>query len=213
MTVTLHLGDCLEYMRGMADKLVDAVITDPPYGISVGNFPNNAERWNAPPKVDVVVMDWDKNRVAEFIPLATGVSKHQVIFGGNYYADLLPASRGWIVWDKKTSGNFSACELAWTSHDKALAKYEYLWNGFRKEHPEQRYHPTQKPLALMLWVMENYTDEGDTIFDPFMGSGTTGVAAVQLGRNFIGAEINPDYYAIAQRRIKQAQEARQLELV
>jgi DNA modification methylase len=103
------------------------------------------------------------------------------------------------------SGDFADCELAWTSHKKAVRKFAYMWNGMIKQKPEERYHPTQKPLALMLWVLENYTNEGNTIFDPFMGSGTTGVACVQTGRNFIGCEIDPGYFEIAKKRIEAAQ--------
>lgn len=204
MTYTLHHGDCLEFMRTMEAGSVEAVITDPPYGISVEVLGNNDERWNAPPVVEKEVMEWDKEIVPEFIPLALLVSKNQVIFGGNYYAHLLPASKSWIVWDKLTSGGFSDCELAWTSHDKGVRKFTYLWNGFRKQKPEKRYHPTQKPLSLMLWVIENYTRPGDLVLDPFMGSGTTEVACTQLGRNFIGCEIDAKYFEIAKRRIERA---------
>lgn len=133
------------------------------------------------------------------------MSAEQVIFGGNYYADYLPASASWIVWDKVNGGNdFADCELAWTSHKKAVRQYTYMWNGMIKQIPEERYHPTQKPLSLMIWVIENYSKPNDLVFDPCAGSGTTAVACIKTGRRFIGCEINPAYFAIAQRRIEDA---------
>ena len=201
---TLHNGDCLEYMKSLPEKGIDCIVTDPPYGISVEVVGNNDERWNAPPVAEKEVIEWDKEIVPEFIPLALLISKNQVIFGGNYYAHLLPASKSWIVWDKLASGGFSDCELAWTSHDKGVRKFTYLWNGFKKQKPEKRYHPTQKPLSLMLWVIENYTKPGDLVLDPFMGSGTTGAACIQLGRRFIGIERKAEYFQVAESRLKSA---------
>lgn len=207
--VTLYCGDCLEVMAEMEAGSVDSVITDPPYGIgenrarvlSRGGF--STEKWKHALPIDYGVFDWDNRpATAEQIGEIRRVSKHQVIFGGNYFE--LPPSSSWIVWDKLTTGDFSDCELAWTSHKRAVRKFTYLWSGFRKQMPEKRYHPTQKPLALMKWVIENYTDEGTTILDPFMGSGTTLVAAVQLGRKAIGIEIDETYYEIAKKRIQQA---------
>ena len=208
MTVNLHLGDCLEFMRSMPDKSVDAVITDPPYGINAGMM--NLGYWQSSrlPK-----SDWDKKRPSkETIEKMIELSDVSIIWGGNYFE--LPPTRCFLIWDKGEGfkdRSFSECEMAWTNLDKPARVYKRdpLANGDYRE----RQHKTQKPLALMLWVIRNYTKEGDTIFDPFMGSGTTGVAAVQLGRKFIGCEINPDYYAIAEKRIKQAQESRQLELM
>ena len=143
---------------------------------------------------------------AAYIAELLRVSREQVIFGGNYYTDMLPPSPSWIVWDKQNGANdFADCELAWTSHARAIRKFTWTWAGFIRQQPEERYHPTQKPLALMAWVIQNYTPQGATVFDPFMGSGTTGVACVRTGRRFIGCEIDPTYYAIAQRRIAEAQ--------
>ena len=196
--VTLHLGDCLEVMRYMPDKSVDAVITDPPYGI--GEDGGACRTRGKPGYAKHEKRHWDKNRPdKQYFETMRTVSKNQVIFGGNYFADLLPPTMGWIYWRKLMGGDFSDGELAWTSFNRALKEYTKCPKGIDKE------HPTQKPLALMKWVIETYTNEGDTILDPFMGSGTTGVACVQTGRNFIGCEIDPDYYAIAERRIRDAQ--------
>ena len=203
MNITLHNSDCLEYMRGIGDKSVDAIVTDPPYGIGETSV-KNSSRSNKVSVKNYGDYFWDKKIGDYHISEMLRISVHQIIFGGNYYADLLPASSSWIVFDKLNSGDFADCELAWTSHRRAIRKFSYMWNGCFKQHPEDRFHPTQKPIALMRWIIENYTKPGDTIFDPFMGSGTTGVAAVQLGRNFIGCEIDPGYFAVAEKRIHDA---------
>ena len=208
--VKLYLGDCLEVLRTLEDDSVQAIIADPPYGIGESGSKNDTRRKLAPTK-DYGDYQWDKKIDRVYLQEMLRVSDEQVIFGGNYYADWLPASSSWIVWDKLNSGDFADCELAWTSHKKAVRIYRYMWNGMIKQKPEERFHPTQKPLSLMKWVLENYTQPGDTILDPFMGSGTTGVACVQTGRNFIGIEISEDYYRIAERRISDAQKQPRLE--
>ena len=211
----LH-GDCLELMRDMTDKSIAVCVTDPPYGIGESGDPkaknSNARRsHNGVKVIDYGAYAWDTERIsAAAIDEMRRVSTHQVIFGGNYYADLLPASSSWIVWDKLNSGDFSDCELAWTSHKKAVRKFRYMWNGMIKQMPEKRYHPTQKPLALMKWVIENYTQPGDTVLDPYAGSFTTGIACVMLGRSFIGIERDANYFEIGQRRIAGAQMQPQL---
>ena len=212
--IKLILGDCLEIMRGMPDASVDAVITDPPYGIGESSdkiasrnvFRKGKSNARAAQK-NYGVFNWDNERLSQtHFQIMRRVSKHQIIFGGNYYTDYLTPSASWIVWDKLNGTNdFADCEMAWTSHKKAARMFRYMWNGMLKQKPEQRFHPTQKPLDLMLWIIERYTDEGDTILDCFMGSGTTGVACARLNRNFIGIEINPQYFEIAQRRIAEAQ--------
>jgi site-specific DNA-methyltransferase (adenine-specific) len=135
-------------------------------------------------------------------------SKNQIIFGGNYFAHFLKPSSSWIVWDKDNGESFFAdCELAWTSFDKAVRKFKWKWNGMLQEHmgkmKENRVHPTQKPLALMQWCIKNYSEDNMTILDPFMGSGTTLVAAKLLGRNATGIEISEKYCEIARERLRQ----------
>lgn len=204
MKIDLKCGDCLELMGGVRDKSIDAVITDPPYGIKENNL-KNLSRQHKAQSIDYGDFEWDKSRVGkEYFDAMQRISKHQIVFGGNFYTDFLFPSSSWIVWDKLNSGDFADCEMAWTSHKRATRMFRYLWNGMIKQKPEQRFHPTQKPLDLMLWIVKNYTNKGDTILDPFMGSGTTGVACVNLNRNFIGFEINPNYFAIAERRINNA---------
>jgi len=213
INVKLYQGDCLEYMRGMDAGSVDAVITDPPYGIGVKTNYKTRKRSSLAECNDFrqIVGDdipFDPTPFLDF-PIV-------VLFGANYYANKLPVSGGWVVWDKldglesKRDWGFndnSDCELLWTNKGNAARIIKHRWMGAMKgsENNERRIHPTQKPIALMVELLRHYTNPGDTIFDPFMGSGTTGVAAVQLGRNFIGCEIDPDYFAIAEKRIKDAQ--------
>jgi len=205
MTVDLYLGDCLEILPTLADNSVDAVITDPPYGIGEARN-NNASRSLLAISKDYGISDWDDERIPEFIPLIQRLTDNIVIFGGNYYADLLPPSMGWIVWDKHNGKtDFADCELAWTSQHRAIRQIDWTWHGMIRQGNEKRYHPTQKPFGVMKWIVENYTNPGDTILDPFMGSGTTGIACIQTGRNFIGIEIDPKYYEIAENRIAEAQ--------
>jgi DNA modification methylase len=199
----LHLGDCLNFMRGMDAGSVDAVVTDPPYGIGESNEKALSRKKLARPH-DYGYFDWDNSPASqEQICEILRVSKNQIIFGGNYF--VLPPSPCWIVWDKHNGKNdFADCELAWTSYKTAVRKIDWMWNGMIRQGNEERFHPTQKPLGVMRWCIEKYTDAGQTIFDPFMGSGTTGVACMQLGRKFIGCETDPAYFAIAEKRIKAA---------
>lgn len=201
--IELYCADCLDVMRDMPDGCVDAVVTDPPYGIGENSNKNASRRQLAKPR-DYGNYQWDEKLSLKHITELLRIGQECVIFGGNFYANWLPASSSWIVWDKDNTGDFADCELAWTSHKKAVRKFAWRWNGFIKQQPEKRFHPTQKPLALMRWTVEHYTDDNATVLDPFAGSGTTGVACVQTGRRFIGVEIDPGYYEIAKTRILNA---------
>jgi len=206
--VTLYLGDCLEVMHGMDDKSVDAVITDPPYGIGEdgglkARYRNGDGRTKGIVKHEY--KGWDSERPNKKVfDTMFELAKTIIVFGGNYFADMLPASSGWIYWDKNIGGDFSDGELIYTNQNVALRDYTiHPFVGLRGG--KDRQHPTQKPLALTKWIVEQRTNPNDTILDPFMGSGTTGVACVQTGRKFIGIEIDPGYYEIAKKRIQQAQ--------
>jgi site-specific DNA-methyltransferase (adenine-specific)/modification methylase len=196
---TLYLGDSLEILPTL-DK-VDACITDPPYGINE-NSKKVAGRANAAAAKDYGSFDWDKEPANPgAIAAMRMLSDHQAIFGGNYFS--LPPSSCWLVWDKLNSGDFADCELAWTNWPKAVRRIAWRWNGMIRQGNEERYHPTQKPLEVMKWVIE-LCPKADTILDPYMGSGTTGVAAIQMGRKFVGIERDPSYFAIACRRLELA---------
>lgn len=194
----------MDFMRGMKDGSIDWVISDPPYGIGE-NSKKNSSRGNLAVSRDYGDGFWDKKLTKEYIDEILRVSQNQILWGGQYYADWLPASSCWLVWDKDNGANdFADCELAWCSSRSAVRKFKWRWNGMLKENPEERFHLTQKPIALMRWCVKNYVKEGNVVLDPFMGSGTTGVACVNLNRRFVGIEIDPTYYAIAEKRINNA---------
>lgn len=198
---TLYCGDCLGILPTLGK--VDAVVTDPPYGIgeAAGKSKRRTNLAFAPDYGDA---RWDDEPVsAELLALVLGAADLQIIFGGNYYA--LPPSSCWLVWDKLNSGDFADCELAWTNMAKAVRRLRYLWNGMIKAPGEKRGdHPTQKPIGVMTWCLQQLPTDAHTILDPFMGSGTTGVACAKLGRKFVGIEIEPRYFDIACRRIEEA---------
>jgi len=197
---TLYLGDCMDILPTLPK--VDAVITDPPYGINE-NSKKVASRGKLAAPKDYGDFDWDKAPPSnELIDLIRTKGQHQAFFGGNYFT--LPPTSCWLVWDKLNGDNdFADCELAWTNWDKAVRRLQWRWNGMIRQGNEERYHPTQKPLEVMKWVI-TLCPKSETILDPFMGSGTTGVAAIQMGRKFIGIEREPKYFDIACQRIEQA---------
>ena len=203
---TLYLGDCLEILPTLPK--VDAVITDPPYGIGESNEKNLTRGRIAAPK-DYGHFDWDTVPASqESIEQIRAISTWQAIFGGNYFD--LPPTSCWLVWDKQNGSNdFADCELAWTNWPKAVRRIQWRWNGMIRQGNESRFHPTQKPAGVMRWVID-LCPASQTILDPYMGSGTTGVAAVQMGRQFIGIEREPRYFDIACRRIEDAQKQAQL---
>lgn len=198
----LYRGDCLEVMATLPDGCVDAVITDPPYGIAgvwKGGF---GRGWGKADQDKAVRNEWDSKPPAkEVFDKILSLGTEVIIWGGNYFE--LPTSRGWLVWTKpERNFTLSEAELAWTNKDTVMRVYD----GRRSD--PGREHPTQKPLDLMTWCV--LKTKGTTILDPFMGSGTTGVAAVQEGRKFIGIELERKYFDIACRRIEEAQRQQRL---
>jgi DNA modification methylase len=199
---TLYLGDCRDILPLLPK--VCAVVTDPPYGIGEAAG-KNASRGNMAHAKDYGDEAWDNEPVpADLIGEVVAAGKRAVIFGGNYYQ--LPPSSCWLVWDKENGNNdFADCELAWTNLPKAVRRIRYMWNGMLRQNNEPRGdHPTQKPVGVMRWVLGQIPD-AQTILDPFMGSGTTGVACMELGRAFVGIEKSQRYFDIACRRIEDAQ--------
>ena len=214
---TLYLGDCRDILPTLPK--VDAVITDPPYGINADRLANAAgagaakqrERGSAGNKTgrgwkEYGVEGWDADRPArECFDLMAGAFKRggvMIVWGGNYFTDWLPPTMQWLVWDKGQR-NFSLadCEFAWSSQRRAARIFEYSRGAALQDGKE---HPTQKPIALMEWCIEQAANKPQTILDPFMGSGTTGVACANLGRSFIGIEREPKYFDIACERIYNA---------
>lgn len=194
---TLYLGDCAEVLGNI--EAVDLVCTDPPFGIGAdkhaGKAKNGWTQWDCG--------SWDHERpTPEYFNLIRKAAPTQIIWGGNYFADLLPPTMRWLVWDKgQRDFSLADVELAWTSDQKAARAFSYpralaLQDG--------KQHPTQKPVALMKWCLGLYPN-AQTVLDCFLGSGTTGVAAVQMGRKFIGIEREERYFQIACKRIEDAQ--------
>jgi len=204
----LILGDCREVLPTLGK--VDAVITDPPYGIGESSknhkSRNRVKGGKAIISPDYGCSDWDDSPPeSDLIEACIGAGKFAVLWGGNYFT--VPPNGKWLVWDKINSGDFADCELAWTNLPGAVRMVKHMWNGMLRDGEEkgqQRVHPTQKPVAVMAWCIEQ-AGKPQTILDPFMGSGTTGVAAVRMGRQFIGIEREPKYFDIACRRIEDAQ--------
>lgn len=188
----LYFGDCMDFLHELPK--VDAVITDPPFGISFAKQPTTGQR-----KRGMVPVGWDDEKALDIDALRE-LGAIQIIWGGNYYA--LPPSRGWLTWFKPDAppsmGHF---EMGWTNIDQNTRQISC---SISSTNPERVAHPTQKPLRVMAWSIEQAGPSAQTILDPFMGSGTTGVAAVQLGRKFIGIERDERYFDIACRRIDQA---------
>jgi site-specific DNA-methyltransferase (adenine-specific) len=211
-------ADCEEVLAQLPDKCVDLVLTDPPYGIgfdkenlsmSCGMRVDGSKRkyneWACPTPVGYSAKEWDSSRPSDaIIQEMRRVSKNQIVWGGNYFS--LPVSGSWIVWDKGVvMPTLSKCELAWCSIGAHIEIFRYLWAGFRKEAPEERYHPTQKPVPLFKWCLSNYSSEGMLILDPFSGSGTTALACHALNRRFICIEREHEYVEISRNRLRDAQ--------
>ncbi len=197
-TVKLWLGDCLEVMQSWSK--FDVLVTDPPYGIGEAAGKNKTRVGSLLGRGrDYGDDSWDDEINQLAVDMARSWSSQQVIFGGNYYE--LPPASCWLVWDKMNGRNdFADCELAWTNLKRAVRQIRYRWLGMIRDGKDERgLHPTQKPVEVMGWAIE-FT-EGKVVADPFMGSGTTGVAAVSHGREFWGVEQRADYFEIAKRRL------------
>jgi site-specific DNA-methyltransferase (adenine-specific) len=201
MNKIIH-DDCLNYLRSLPDKAFPLILTDPPYGLGIAKRGVIGTGKRFTPK------SWDVTPERAYFDEMRRVSEHQIIWGGNYFTRFLPASRCWLVWYKKDGlprNSFADCELAWTSFNKNALVFNSRWAGFVKDSREPRVaHPTQKALEVMKWCVVEFSSPGDTILDPFLGSGTTAVAAKLLCRNFVGVEIDREYVAIAKDRIKRA---------
>lgn len=211
---TLYLGDCREILPELA---ADAIITDPPYGIDFKHSGcgkgGNARLTRLTRNNEPIIGDAEPFDPSHL--LAIGVDA--ILWGANHYADKLPASMGWLVWDKlewSTPDTFADCELAWHRDGTKVRKLPLMWKGVRVAAAareectagQQRYHPMQKPVALLLWCL-SFIPLAQTILDPYMGSGSCGLACLRDGRRYIGVEIEERWFDIACRRIEA--EARQ----
>lgn len=205
---TVILGDCLEILPTLGQ--FDAVVTDPPYGIGEARK-NNASRGKLAVAKDYGISDWDDQPITkESVDLLRNISKWQIIFGGNYFE--LPPAKCWLIWDKENGeSDFADAELAWTNLNKAVRLKRYMWNGMLRANKELRGdHPTQKPIGIMKWVISHLPTDVLTIIDPYMGSGTTGVACMEMDKAFVGIERERKYFDIACKRIEDAQRQERL---
>lgn len=207
--------DCLEAMRNMQDKEFDLAVVDPPYGIGVMSMnytKSGAVRthgYAAAKRRDYRKQSqWDVAPTQEYFDQLFRVSKKQVIWGGNYFQ--LPPSKGFIVWDKRVSdemtNDFADCEMAWLSKGLGVARmFRYCWNGMLQgnmKNKEERFHPTQKPVALYHWIYKNYAKPGYKILDTHLGSGSSRIAAYDMGFDFVGYEIDKEYFEKQQERFE-----------
>lgn len=186
--ITIYHGDCREVLPSVE---ADVVVTDPPYGI---NFAGQPTKWQR--RAGAVALDWDKEPFGD-VELLLSIGRAQCVWGGNYLP--LPQSRGWMVWCKPDAPpSMGSVEMAWTSIDR---NSRHIIHSISATNAERVGHPTQKPIRVMLWCVESMPS--GTILDPFMGSGTTLVAAKALGRRAIGIEIEERYCEIAAKRLAQ----------
>jgi len=201
--------DCMEYMATCKDKQFDLAIVDPPYGIGEagqrnvsGNRPTI--KWENPVSQHYKTFDDSKPPDKIYFDELFRISKNQIIWGGNYFTDFLRVSSGWIVWDKKADikEHLSMCELAWSSFNIKCNKFEYLWAGFKKEEQIKRIHPTEKPVQLYKWILKNYAKPDFKIIDTHLGSGSSAIAAYDFGCDFVGCEIDKEYFEAAVKRFE-----------
>lgn len=214
---TVYNCDCMELMEEMrrGGVIADWLITDPPYGIKAGGvgaknyIEKNRGKCSRGAYKEAL---WDNHRLTkDYFDLMFVVSKNQIIFGGNYYADILPPTGNWIIWDKRGSdkqrNEFNDCELAWCSKGGTRI-FRYLYKGMLQDdmkNKDERFHPTQKPTQIICQLLNYYTKQGDLILDGFMGSFTTAVACNKLQRHFIGAELDKDYFEKGLARLQKEQ--------
>lgn len=209
--ITLVHGDCLEYMRGLSDNAFELAVVDGPYGIGADKHLYRrtlTKNGNAKAKNSLYhFSDWDKSApTSGYFNDLWRISRNQIVWGANHFIECMPRnSPCWIVWDKDNGSNdYADCELAWTSFKGAVRKFKWRWHGMLQEdmgHKELRIHPTQKPVALYKWLYERWAIMGDRILDTHLGSGSSAIAAYDLGFEFVGIEIDKEYYEAAKNRL------------
>ena len=208
--IALYNMDCMELLRQTPDKYYSLCVVDPPYGIGESRNVRGGTQFGnaAAPSKDYGSKDWDLSAPNEdyFFELAR-VSKNQIIWGANHFAERIArGSSCWVVWDKMTGTNgYADCELAYTSFQTAVRQFRFQWAGMLQGNmakKESRIHPTQKPVALYEWLLTNYAKPGQRILDTHLGSGSSAIAAHNLGFDFVGTELDTDYYAAAVKRFE-----------
>jgi len=200
--------DCMELMARYPDKYFSLAVCDPPYGIGEDGLKNHSRGTKAPAK-KYTPKDWDsKPPEKEYFIELLRVSKNVILWGANHFIENIPNanSSSWIVWDKQNGENdFADCELAWTNHKSAVRKYVFRWSGMLQgdmKNKEHRIHPTQKPVKLYDWIFHNYAKPGDKILDTHLGSGSSRIAAYKAKLDFVGCELDKDYFQAQEKRFK-----------
>ena len=203
--IKLYNADCMEVMKTFKDKQFSLAIVDPPYGIGMDKTHFKTKSSNSKP-TDYNAKDWDSaipNK--EYFAELMRVSKNQIIWGGNYFVENLTNSSCWVVWDKDNGDSIHAdCELAWTSFKTGVRKIKWLWHGMRQQNmknKEKRIHPTQKPVQLYKWLLQNYAKDGDTILDTHFGSLSIGIACHDMKFDLTAIELDKDYYEQGKQRL------------
>ena len=205
---TIFNQDCLVGLKALPDKSIDLILTDPPYGKKADKGTNGF----GAAKNRRYTGGWDGMiPLPELFSEMFRVAKNLIIFGGNYFSSYLPPSNCWIFWDKKGDvafqNPFADGELIYTTFKKPVKRIVFKQQGFITDSKDKRYHPTQKPTELVQQLIEMFSEPGQLICDPFLGSGTTAVAAVKSGRHYIGYEIDPGYFQICCDRLDEAENA------
>lgn len=212
--------DCLEAMKNYPDKYFELAIVDPPYGIKEAagkNASRNKGFGKAGSKSKKITLakdygfkTWDNEPASiEYFVELKRISKNQIIWGANHFIERIPNanSSSWLVWDKDNGANdFADAELAYTSFNKAVRLFKYRWNGLLQQdmkNKEKRVHPTQKPVALYRWLLQNYAKEGDKILDTHLGSGSSRIAADMEGYDFTGYELDAEYFNASVKRFNE----------
>jgi len=206
--INLIHGDCMEYMATLKDNEFDLAVVDPPYGIGEDGKTNHSRETKGIKPTMFTPKDWDKSPPPpEYFDELMRVSKRQIIWGGNYFD--LPPSSCWLVWDKINYGShFADCELAWTNLKTAVRQFRFMWNGMLQgdmKHKQKRIHPTQKPIQLYQWIFDKYAKKGWRILDTHLGSGSSAIAAHDSGLDFVGIELDGDYFQAAKDRLERHQ--------
>lgn len=207
--------DCMDEMVKYPDGFFDLAVVDPPYGIGIGTMnytKSGAVRTHghsAAKRRDYRMKgEWDVKPSQQYFDELMRVSKNQIVWGGNYFSDMLPPSKSFICWDKRCSdamrNDFADCEYAWCSQGVARM-FRFVWNGMiqgNMREKEDRFHPTQKPAALYIWILQNYARSGDKILDTHVGSASSLIACHRLGFQYWGFEIDGEYYRQAFERLE-----------
>ena len=210
MEINLNHGDCLDAMKQMHDDQFDLAIVDPPYGINI-NKQSQGKGGGVAKKIEYTKKDWDSSSPDKlYFEELIRVSKNQIVFGANHFISKIPFdSSCWIIWDKDNGEtDFADCELAWTSFKTSVRKFKWKWSGMLQgdmKNKEQRIHPTQKPVKLYEWILDNYAKNGDKILDTHIGSGSTAIACHNRGFDLTGFEIDEEYFNAAVKRLKNHQ--------